>query len=331
MKQLEKMIREELLHVHDDVCVSIYVPPGTTKEKCDNIKDLVVQASDLLRDVFSTGEVESFIRPLASITKREAESFNCSIALFRSKNSFKILGLPISVEPQVFVSNHFNVKPLLEWLQKEQEFFCFEFSRQGVEFFGGDIQGFRSIKTLKNSPSTSELDQEIIQNSTDAEEAVTFVAGNLDKAQEFLKSSKLKNLNKSVVDRSLYSGDYSKLWQTLVERIRRSGVLKIEKALMEYNVALMNGRAESDVEAIISAAKEGKIKKLIISSEDKLWGRFDAYKNQVNRINKQTNYEDDDLLDSISEKVMEAGGQVVVANRKQMPKDKILLAIMKAA
>lgn len=331
MKQLEKMIREELLHVPDKVCVSLFIPPGSSKEKCDTIKELVVQASNFLKDIYTASELEDFLRPLASITKREAESFDSSIALFRSKNSFKILGIPISVDAQVFVSNHFNVKPLLEWLQEEQEYFCIEFSKGHIEFFRGDINGFKSVEGLEGEASPEKLDALVSQHSSDNEEAVTFVAGNTEIAQKFLQQSKLKNLNKSVVDRSLYAGDYNKLWQTLTDRVRRSGVLKIEKSLMEYNVALMNGRAESDVEAIIKAAKEGKIKKLIISSEDKLWGRFDAYKNQVNRINQQINYEDDDLLDSISEKVMDCGGEVVVANRKQLPKDKILLAIMKAA
>ncbi|MCO4753719.1 MAG: hypothetical protein KC478_04520 [Bacteriovoracaceae bacterium] len=331
MKQLEKMIREELLHAPENVCVSLFIPPGDEKQQCDTIKELVVDAATHLRKVFSVSEVEEFIKPMASITKSQTKAFECSIALFRTKNTFKILGLPIVVQAQAFVSNHFHIKPLLQWLQEEREFFCIEFSKSSVEIFRGDMSGFQAIDSFQGEVTSKQIDEVVSNKSLDERETLVYLAGRIDAAKKFVSQTELEHIDPSIVDRSLYEGDYEKLWKVLFDRARRSVLLKVEKSLMDYNIALMNGRAESDIETIIKEAKAGRIKKLIISGEDSVWGRFDAFKNQINRINEQINYEDDDLLDSISEKVLEGGGEVVVANRKQLPKNKVLLAILKAA
>lgn len=330
MKQLERMIREELLAQPNDICVSIYIPQGEVKRKRDDLNEMLVEASGFLKEIFTAKEVEDFLRPLAGITKEELERFEDSMALFRSRNIFRALSLPIQVNRECFVSNHFHVKPLLKWAQEEKEFFCVDFSSKTVDVLIGNLNSFKAIGSFNYNPDNLKTVEDCVLNhSNDDTDPLVFLSGNERMCKKFIEETRLGHIDPSVVARGVYEGDYEKLWRVLNERVRRSSILKVKRSLKDFNVAIMNGDARSDINEIIKAAKEGSIKKLIVSEEDQIWGRFDAYKNNVNRLNKQSNYEDDDLLDSISEKVIENGGEVVMASKKQLPRDKPLLAILK--
>ena len=332
MKQLEKLIREELLQAADDVCLSIYIPSGTSRKRCDDLKELTVQATEFLKKVYSASEVESFIKPLARLSVAHLDRFQGAIGFFRSMHTLQIIDIPIEIEKEFFVSNHFNIKPLLKWLQEDIEYFCVDFSKSNVEVFRGDAHSFTSLGCYGLGPSDiQEIDSCVVEGSDEGKEGLVFLSGNTELARKYLQATSLAHVDKSVIDRSAYHGDYERLWQALKDRVRHGAILKVKRSLLDYNVAVMNGMARSEIEEIIQAAKAGAIKKLIIAQDEKIWGRFDAYKNNLNRVNRQINYEDDDLLDAISEKVMEDGGEVVLASKKELPKGKAMLAILKDA
>lgn len=332
MKQLERMIKEELLKTNQGVCLSLFIPPGPPSQNKHDLNDLIIEASDYLKKTFSASETEEFLRPVNALSKRELEQFDGSIAIFRSKHDFRCLNVPIEVEKECVVSNHYNVKPLLQWLQDEHSFICVDFSEGNVDILQGDAESFASLGCFGLRPSdAAEIDACLENKSAEGNATVVFVSGDRKLAQRFLNASRWRNLDPSIVEKSAYGGDYTRLWDTLNDRMRHRAMRKVKRSLMDYNLALINGHAFDDINEIIKAAKNKKIRKLIISQEDRIWGRFDAYKNQVNRINKQINYEDDDLLDSISESVISNGGEVVLASKKQLPHGKTCLAILKEA
>lgn len=330
MKRLEKMIREDLLAEHETVCLSLFVPAGEVRKRCDDLKELIVEATEFLRKTYSASEVEKFISPLAKITRKDVSHFEGAIAFFRSMGSFRAIGVPVEIQKECIVSNHFHIKPLLKWLQTDREFFCIDFSKSNVDILRGDGNSFSSVGCFGIGPRDyGEIDACVSDKADEHQDTLVFLSGNSSLAKNFKERSKLKNIDDSVIDRSAYHGDYEILWHALNDRMRHRAIHQVKKSLRDYNVALIEGNARSEIDQIISAAKNGNIKKLIISEEDKIWGRFDAYKNNVNRVNRQINYEDDDLLDSISEKVIEDGGEVVMASSKQLPKGKALLAILR--
>lgn len=332
MKQLERMIKEELLTVPKGLCVSIYVPPGSPSDKRSHLNDLMVEASNFLQKTINAPETEDFLRPLNGLTKRELEKFDGSVAIFRTKTDFRCFSVPIELEKECFVSNHYNVKPLLRWLQEEQSFICVDFAPNHVDVLQGDTESFASLGCFGLRPNDySEIDACVDEKSSDGDATTVFVSGDRTLAQAYLNKSRLRNIDPSVVEKSAYGGDYTRLWEALGDRMRFRAVRRVKRSLMDFNLALIDGKGRDDIREIIQAAKERKIQKLIISQDEKIWGRFDAFNEPFNRINKQINYEDDDLLDSISESVLADGGEVVLASSKQLPKGKTCLAILKEA
>lgn len=330
MKQLERLIKEELLSAPKGTCVSIYLGAGGAADKRHELNELIVEASEYLRKKLSASETEKFLGPINSLTRQELAQMDGSIAIFRSAHDFRLLSFPIAVENECIVSDHFNVKPLLRWLQEERSFVCLDFAKGHVDILHGDSESFASLGCFGLAPSdTAEIDACIESNSENS--ATVFVCGDRKLAQSYINSSRLINIDPSIIEKSAYGGDYTRLWETLNDRMRHRAVRKVKRSLVDYNLAMINGRAFDDIKDIIKAAKEKRIQKLIVSQDDRIWGRFDAFKNPINRINKQINYEDDDLLDSISESVIANGGEVVLAKNTQLPKGKSCLAILKEA
>lgn len=335
MKRLEKMIREDLLKTRGQLCVSLYIPEGSDRQRCDDLKELTVEASKYLQGLYNkSSELEAFLRPLAKINKAHISHFKGSLGVFRTEDGLKIVEIPVEVEKECFVSNHYHIKPLLNWLQDEARYFCVEFGKELATIYQGDFKSMEVLAEVEIVDDPNEMAKKIdleIFSMEDAADTALFLSGNEREARSFEELSAHNRIDPSVLSREAYGGETDKLRQMLEERLRHRSLKKIRKSLVDYSFALMNGRAEADLEKIIQAAKQGRVKKLIVSKDDKIWGRFDAAGNNANRVNEQINYEDDDLLDSISEKVMETGGEVVIAKRKDLPKGKAALAILKGA
>lgn len=333
MKRLEKLVREELLKPgkkgeENEVCLSLFVPEGEPRRQLNDLKELIVEAADFLKGVYKSPEMEVFLRPLAKINQSHLARHKGALGIFRAMEGLKIVEIPIEVEKECFVSNHFHIKPLLAWLQEDTDFLCVEFSKSGAKAHKGDSLGIEEVGRCP-AMDAEKIDEILFGSSEDGADTVVYLAGNLDLARRFCSNTKHPRIEPSAVARDVYRGELVQLQKILLERTRQRALAKVKKSLRDFNLALLSGLAESDVENIVRAAKNGMIKKLIVSKDEKIWGRFDAYRNNVNRINKQTNYEDDDLLDSISEKVLQEGGEVVVAGKKQLPKGMPMLAILK--
>ncbi len=332
MKQLERMIKEELLTVPKGLCLSVYVPSGPPEDKKSNLNDLIVEACDYLQKTLNVSETEEFLRPLHALSKRDLERLEGSIAIFRTKSDFRCLSVPMTLDKECIVSNHYNVKPLLRWLQEEHSFICVDFAQTHVDVLQGDTESFASLGCFGLRPEDfSEIDACVENKASEGEATTVFVSGDRRPAQAYLNKTRLRRIDPSVIERSAYSGDYTRLWETLNDRMRHKAVRKVKRSLMDFNLALIKGMGRDDLREIIKAAKERKIQKLIVSQDQRVWGRIDAYNDPFNRINKQINYEDDDLLDSISESVLSDGGEVILASSKQLPKGKSCLAILKEA
>lgn len=329
MKQLEKFIRGELLQAPKGICLTIYIPEGTTDSRCDHLKECIVDATNYLRKIFSSSEMNDFLRPIASLTHEDIGKFEAGIAFFRSAYDFRAIGVPELNSAECVVSDHYNIKPLLKWLQNDIEFFCVEILNGVVDIFRGVPGSFSSAGCYGIvADNIREIESCILENSEEGVDTKVFFSGNIKECKSVMEKTRLRCVDNSVIDRSVYQGDYELLYETLMDRIRHMAILRIKKGLLDYNKAVMDGRGSSNLEEIIDAAKHGKILKLIVSEEHKVWGRFGAYKNQINRVNKQINYEDDDLLDSISEDVLKRGGEVIVASSRHLPTGKKMLAIL---
>ncbi|MFP4497448.1 MAG: hypothetical protein ACLFQV_04495 [Vulcanimicrobiota bacterium] len=78
-------------------------------------------------------------------------------AMFLTPNYFQCYLLPINVQDLVTVSGHFHLKPLLELLSQNQDFYLLTISQNGNSFYKGNIFGVQEVKIDSMPASMAEV------------------------------------------------------------------------------------------------------------------------------------------------------------------------------
>lgn len=82
----------------------------------------------------------------------------------------------------------------------------------------------------------------------------------------------------------------------------------------------------SDLEEVVQAAEAGRVATLLLEADRQIPGRYDDATGEI-EFDKIENPDVDDLLDDLGEKVIKAGGQVLVLPKDKMPTNSGLAAI----
>ena len=103
-----------------------------------------------------------------------------------------------------------------------------------------------------------------------------------------------------------------------------------EKALEQYQQLASTEKATDNVEEIVAAAFNGRVKKLILSVEAQVWGAFSHEAEKVTHISdvqsKQNNLA---LIDFAAMKTLQNGGAVYTLSQTEMPTDSPIAAVFR--
>ena len=106
---------------------------------------------------------------------------------------------------------------------------------------------------------------------------------------------------------------------------------RVEDALRCWSEAGEQGQARERLEDIGPYAARGRVRLLMLENERHIWGRLDRHSGQVTVVQDDgpdPSVEDADLLDELSELVLQAGGQVLVVPSRQMPTETGVAAVV---
>lgn len=145
MDQLTPQFLSLLCKLQEAPCLSIYLPSCLTwpDEIHDSTrwKNLIRQAQGLLIARGLTEKAaKEFIRPILRLPKQEefAGTNAVSIAMFHSAGlSAAAVVLPIKAHEQVFVSNRFQVLPLIQTLAENGHFYVLALSKHETRLLEG--------------------------------------------------------------------------------------------------------------------------------------------------------------------------------------------------
>ncbi|HND86606.1 MAG TPA: hypothetical protein PLU50_12385, partial [Pseudobdellovibrionaceae bacterium] len=87
------------------------------------LQETLNEAYEWLYSVQSIEERKKFLEPLDALLNdaRILKDMKGNIGIFRTKDSFRILNIPVDLERQCHVATTFHVKPLLRWMQLDRE------------------------------------------------------------------------------------------------------------------------------------------------------------------------------------------------------------------
>lgn len=352
----KKITLKPLLESADGVHFTAYlINNGKLIDLKNQLREAIDQAYEHLAPVMSVEERSKFLEPLDNLLKdaRLFKQMKGNIGLFRSQDSFRVLNVPVDVEQTTQVATSFHVKPLLRWLQEDQEFLLLGLEEEAAHLYLGSKDALRLVDTIlfpevlkaKNSlgdylslkkarqvklkqAETFNWVNEWISELTKVSKPKLFLAGDKSLVERMAQSLKYKNLVKTPAAQYFSKNRVSEICADIRKLLKVEAQKALEKALMEFRFAEEGNRVRKNIFQIARAVVQGKVRKLIVSDELNIFGKIDKKSGGLAIHPFDLDHEDDDILDDLAQIVLRQGGEVVVASREEIPKGRPILAIL---
>jgi len=249
-----------------------------------------------------------------------------NIGLFRTKESFRILNIPVEVTRQCHVASSFHVKPLLRWIQVDRDFLFIGLEKDTAHIFFGNQSTIQKVDSIKLS-----LDEQCISFLKQIMEKAgprLFFAGDKKLAEKIFSKLKYKNVFIFPIAPFFSDDNLAEICIAIRKILSREAKETLNKALLEFHYADEINLAKKNIFQISKAAIQGKVKKLIIADGINVFGKVDKKTGKLAIHPFDLNHEDDDVLDDLAQTVLALGGEVVIAPQEQIPKGRPILAIL---
>lgn len=152
----------ELLNLKGETYISLYMPTFKThpekQQDPAKFKELVKEVEESLSMRYSSTEVKEFLQPLYKL----AENFDFwqhtekGLAVLRTKDFFKVIGLQTPVDKLAVVADSFHTKPLRKYLQTLERYQILGLSLKDVHFYEGNRHSLIEVELLPGVPKTIE-------------------------------------------------------------------------------------------------------------------------------------------------------------------------------
>lgn len=120
MYSLEESSFKPLLHSKNDLHLTAYLKNSTDPaEVKKQIYNVIATAHQLLHKVLPEEELDRFISPLRHLLKDNGflSRFKGNIGLFRTRDHFRIVHIPVDVDYLCVIATSYHIKPLLRGIQ----------------------------------------------------------------------------------------------------------------------------------------------------------------------------------------------------------------------
>jgi len=348
------MTLKPLLESKGGIHLTAYlVNRGDLMDLKTQLRTTIKEAHDWLNTVLSKDERRKFLEPLDSVSKdiRIFKQMKGNIGIFRNEHSFRILTIPIHIEQSCQVATSFHIKPLLRWLQNDQDFLFLGLDRQSAQLYLGNQESFKLIDSMLfpeifRAERTATLDfsaaremrmkeaetfswvNDWILELTRSSKPKLFVAGESKLVQALHRSLNYKNTIKNPLS-STYSDEYVMEYSQKIRNILKVESQSIlEKALIEFQFAEEGKRTKKNLFQISKAVVEGRVRKLIVTDDISIFGKIDEKSGGIAIHPCDLDHEDDCVLDDLAQMVLIQGGEVVLAKKNEIPNGRSILAIL---
>lgn len=320
-----------------DVHLTAYVPHSSDHhDVASNLIDVIQGARLFLEPVMTEKERASFLAPVERLLD-ESEMItrlHGNLGLFRTADSFRVLSLPVSVEPTCIVATTFHIKPLLRWLQEDATFVLIGFDDKLPSVYLGDMRSLRAIFPAVYTSSTNPViavDDMLdwLGDLARPRKPRVFMAGEgwgVERAFELLSAA---HMTPTVLSNSFSRTAVVQLVEDARNLLRIESGFRPKRVLRECERELERKRAISNLESIAKASIAGQVKTLVIADGLQLFGKLNTQTGDVKVTAVDLDHEDDDVLDDLAQIVLAKGGEVVLAEYAAMPRGRPALALLR--
>lgn len=335
----KKTALKPLLESFEGIHLTAYlVNKGDLVDLKSQLRDVMSHSYEWLNPVMTSEERNKFLEPLEALLldARIFRQMKGNIGIFRNKDLFRVLNIPIDIEQSCQVATSFHVKPLLRWLQNDQEFLLLGLNQDSAYLYLGSQTSLKLIDAneIINTDLTSKEEEifswlnEMISKLTRNSTPKLFMAGEKKLVQRMYRNLKYANAVTVPIADDFHREKVGEIC-TLVRKILKSDSKNlIEKTLLEFRLAEEGSRARKNIFQIARAVVKGKVRKLIVTDELSIFGKIDLRTGGLSIHPFDLDHEDDCILDDLAQMVLSQGGEVLVASRDEIPKGRPILAIL---
>lgn len=333
----KKNVLKPLIASRDGVHLTAYlVNRGDLIDLKSQLRTVIDETYEWLCGVKTVDERKKFLEPLDSLLhdSRIFKQMKGNVGVFRNEESFRVLNVPVDVEQSCQVATTFHVKPLLRWIQADQEFLFIGLEKETAHIYFGSQESFKLIDVIVFTDSHYKADStlfslnEVIFKLTKSFKPKIFMAGEFTLIQKFLKDIKYKNIVKPPISNVFTVRDAASLCDIIRQTLRDQSKKSFENTIQEFKLAEEGHRLQKNIFQISKAVVAGKVRKLIVTDELSIFGKIDVQSGGLAIHPFDLDHEDDCILDDLAQIVLNQGGDVVVAKRDEIPSGRPILAIL---
>lgn len=352
----KKTTLKPILESKDGIHLTAYlVNRGDPIDIKSQLRTTISEAFEWLDTAMTSEERNKFLEPLESLLNdaRIFKQIKGNIGIFRNEDMFRILNIPINVEQSCQVASSFHVKPLLRWLQGDQEFLLLGLEKDSAHLYLGSQASFKLVDSIlfpeffkvritgDNYESTKTARQTKLKEAetfswvndwilglTKRSNPKLFVAGEPSLVEALNRKLKYKNVLKTPISNSFNKSSAIASAQNIRKILKSESKMLLEKALLEFRFAEESNRSKKNIFQIAKAVVQGKVRKLIVTDEINIFGKIDHNSGGIAIHPFDQDHEDDCILDDLAQMVLSQGGEVVIAKRDEIPKGRPILAIL---
>ncbi len=319
------------------------------------LRDVISQSYEWLNPVMTSEERNKFLEPLDVLLLDDGifKQMKGNIGIFRNQDSFRVLNIPIDIEQSCQVATSFHIKPLLRWLQSDQEFLLLGLNQDSAHLYLGSqhslklvdsilfpeffkdqeaIKGYLSLKESRKRKAQEEEAfswlNEWISGLTKNSKPKLFIAGERRLAESMNRNLNYSNAVQTPIANAFTQEKVGDICISIRKILKIDSRDLLEKALLEFRFAEEGNRTRKNIFQIAKAVVQGKVRKLIVTDELSVFGKIDQKSGGLEIHPFDLDHEDDCILDDLAQMVLSQGGEVIVASREEIPKGRPILAIL---
>jgi hypothetical protein len=341
MRNTKKTVLKPLLESNKGIHLTVYlVNRGDLVDLKTQLREAINQCYEWVNPVLSIDDRNKFLEPLDALLE-DARIFNemkGNIGIFRNQESFRLLNIPVDVEPTCQVATSFHVKPLLKWMQSDQEFLLLGLSQESIDLYIGSQSTLKLIDSLffaDNLIDKKFKEKEIIfwlsgwvSEIAKHTKPKLYMAGEKAILKNVARALKYRCTVKKPVSKNFSEKNLNHIVSLIRNAIKVDSRKVIEKCLFDFRLAEQDNRVQKNIFQIARSAVQGRVRKLLVSYDFNIYGKIDRKSGDLVIHPFDLDHEDDDILDDLAQMVLSQGGEVVVASHDEIPKGRPILAIL---
>lgn len=331
-KFLESYLSQKNKEIERNAYLSFYISKEGRGDRDSRLRRIFREAELAIKAQLNNKEANQLIVKLKSINWKDLSNNDMSTAVFVTPDFVGHLHLPFPVVESVVVARSLHLKPILNWINREDQFYLITLSSKLCRLLKGDAFSLTEIDRLEIETSESKtidkkerekmisLAEERFYPFMKDDHFPIILGGVVNHHDVFTKMNRDPDLIQERIignlDRMSYRDLHERCLLLLEQRRSHQGQELMKKLKEEIHY----GKVLTDLNKITIAAIQGKIKNLVIPEDKFIWGKLDKETGMIASTSvKNLAVPEDDVLDDLAEIVMARGGGVTMCKYREMP------------